>query len=73
DLLKRQFIGEYISSLNAPEYIANQSTKFYFDGVSLFELLNVIDSITLDTMNETVRRRIDMNALVDSRLEIKKS
>lgn len=71
DLLKRQFIGEYISSLNAPEYIANQSTKFYFDGVSLFELLNVIDSITLDTMNETVRRRIDMNALVDSRLEIK--
>lgn len=72
DLLKRQFIGEYISSLNAPEYIANQSTKFYFDGVSLFELLNVIDSITLDTMNETVRRRIDMNALVDSRLEIKK-
>ncbi|ARJ51728.1 EF-P 5-aminopentanol modification-associated protein YfmH [Staphylococcus lutrae] len=73
DLLKRQFIGEYISSLNAPEYIANQSTKFYFDGLSLFELLNLVDSITLETVNETVRRRLDLEAMVDSRLEMKMS
>ncbi|REI08183.1 EF-P 5-aminopentanol modification-associated protein YfmH [Staphylococcus felis] len=71
DLLKRQFIGEYISSLNAPEYIANQYTKFYFDGVSLFELLNIVDEISLESLNQTALKRIDLNEMVDSRLEMK--
>ncbi|MCO4328297.1 insulinase family protein [Staphylococcus hyicus] len=71
DLLKKQFIGEYISSLNAPEYIANQYTKYYFDGVSLFELLDVIDDITLESMNETVKQRLNLEECVDSRLEMK--
>ena len=31
DLLKKQFIGEFISSLNSPEYIANQYAKLYFE------------------------------------------
>src|SRR5699024_5573222 len=39
NLLKKQFIGEFISGLNSPEYIANQYTKLYFEGVSLFDLL----------------------------------
>ncbi|QLK85894.1 EF-P 5-aminopentanol modification-associated protein YfmH [Staphylococcus sp. 17KM0847] len=73
DLLKRQFMGEYISSLNAPEYIANQSTKFYFDGVSLFDLLTIIDDITLASMNDTVQQRLDLTSVVDSRLEMKQS
>lgn len=71
DLLKKQFIGEYISSLNAPEYIANQYTKYYFDGVSLFELLDIIDDITLESMNETVKQRLNLEECVDSRLEMK--
>lgn len=73
DLLKRQFIGEYVSSLNSPEYIANQATKYYFDGVALFDLLAIIDDITLDSMNETVRQRLDLDNVVDSRLEMKTS
>ena len=71
DLLKKQFIGEYVSSLNAPEYIANQYTKYYFDGVSLFELLDIIDEISLDSMNETVLKRFNLEQIVDSRLEMK--
>ena len=71
DLLKKQFIGEYVSSLNAPEYIANQYTKYYFDGVSLFELLDIIDEISLDSMNQTVSKRINLDEYVDSRLEMK--
>lgn len=31
ELLKKQFIGEFISSLNSPEYIANQYAKLYFE------------------------------------------
>ncbi|UEX89299.1 EF-P 5-aminopentanol modification-associated protein YfmH [Staphylococcus ratti] len=71
ELLKKQFIGEYVSSLNAPEYIANQYTKYYFDGVSLFELLDIIDDISLESMNETAKKRLDLNQCVDSRLEMK--
>ncbi|MCO4341269.1 insulinase family protein [Staphylococcus agnetis] len=71
DLLKKQFIGEYVSSFNAPEYIANQYTKYYFDGVSLFEILDIMDEITLESMNETVKQRLNLNECVDSRLEMK--
>lgn len=73
DLLKRQFIGEYVSSLNSPEYIANQATKYHFDGVALFDLLAIIDDISLSSMNETVRQRLDLENVVDSRLEMKTS
>ena len=69
DLLKKQFIGEYISSLNSPEYIANQYTKLYFEGVSLFEMLDIVDSITLDEVNETAKQCIDLTNCVDSRME----
>ncbi|MEJ7512083.1 peptidase M16, partial [Staphylococcus lugdunensis] len=48
ELLKKQFIGEFISSLNSPEYIANQYAKLYFEGVSVFDMLDIVENITLD-------------------------
>ncbi len=42
ELLKKQFMGEFISSLNSPEYIANQYTKLYFEGVSVFDMLTLL-------------------------------
>ncbi|MCS4486310.1 EF-P 5-aminopentanol modification-associated protein YfmH [Staphylococcus americanisciuri] len=73
ELLKRQFIGEYISSLNSPEYIANQATKYHFEGIMLFDLLTIMDEINLTSVNETVRQRLDLSQVVDSRLELKTS
>ncbi|WP_436853720.1 EF-P 5-aminopentanol modification-associated protein YfmH [Staphylococcus caeli] len=71
DLLKKQFIGEFISGLNSPEYIANQYTKLYFEGVSLFDLLEIVESITLESVNETSQMCLNMAQVVDSRLEMK--
>lgn len=71
NLLKKQFIGEFISGLNSPEYIANQYTKLYFEGVSLFDLLDIVESITLDSVNETANTCLNLTQLVDSRLEMK--
>ena len=51
DLLKKQFIGEFISSLNSPEYIANQYAKLYFEGVSVFDMLDIVENITLESVN----------------------
>ncbi|MGN5883694.1 EF-P 5-aminopentanol modification-associated protein YfmH [Staphylococcus simulans] len=72
ELLKKQFIGEFISSLNSPEYIANQYTKLYFEGVSLFNMLDIVDSITLDSINEASVASSNFDQIADSRLEIKK-
>lgn len=71
NLLKKQFIGEFISGLNSPEYIANQYTKLYFEGVSLFDLLDIVESITLESVNETVQTSLNLSQIVDSRLEMK--
>lgn len=70
-LLKKQFIGEFISGLNSPEYIANQYTKLYFEGVSLFDLLEIVESITLESVNETSKMCLNIEQVVDSRLEMK--
>ncbi|MBO1198972.1 insulinase family protein [Staphylococcus simiae] len=71
ELLKKQFIGEFISSLNSPEYIANQYTKLYFEGVSVFDMLDIVENITLDSINETTSLYLNLEQQVDSRLEIK--
>lgn len=71
NLLKKQFIGEFISGLNSPEYIANQYTKLYFEGVSLFDLLDIVESITLESVNETAQTCLNLSQIVDSRLEMK--
>lgn len=71
DLLKKQFIGEFISSLNSPEYIANQYAKLYFEGVSVFDMLEIVENITLESVNETSKLFLDFDHLVDSRLELK--
>ena len=70
ELLKKQFIGEFISSLNSPEYIANQYAKLYFEGVSVFDMLDIVENITLDSINETAKQYLNIDRFVDSRLEI---
>lgn len=70
ELLKKQFIGEFISSLNSPEYIANQYAKLYFEGVSVFDMLDIVENIILDSINETAKQYLNIDRLVDSRLEI---
>lgn len=71
ELLKKQFIGEFITGLNSLEYIANQYTKLYFEGVSLFDLLDIVENITLESVNSTVQTCLNIEQMVDSRLEMK--
>ncbi|PTJ96430.1 peptidase M16, partial [Mammaliicoccus sciuri] len=66
--VKKQTLGEIVSSLNSPEYIANQYTKFYFEGVELFELVNILESITVESVQETLASLIDFDHVVESRL-----
>lgn len=43
---KREVLGDYLSSLNSPEYIANQFTKYHLDGYDLYRLPEIIEQIT---------------------------
>ena len=51
--IKKQIVGGFIHALNSIEYIANQFTKYYYLGASLFDILEVADSITLQDIEET--------------------
>lgn len=44
---KKQIIGGFIHALNSLEFIANQFTKYHYTNVSLFEILEVADTITI--------------------------
>ena len=50
---KKQIIGSFIQALNSLEYIANQFTKYYYIGSSLFNILDVADSITINDLNDS--------------------
>jgi len=52
---KRQIIGGFIQALNSLEYIANQFTKYYYLGASLFNILDVADSITIDDIKDATK------------------
>ncbi len=43
---KREVLGDYLASLNSPEYIANQFTKYHLDGYDLYKLPEIIEHIT---------------------------
>ena len=62
DRTKRQIIGGFIQALNSLEYIANQFTKYYYIGSSLFDILNVADKITIDDVNEAKKLLINENS-----------
>ncbi|TDM11870.1 EF-P 5-aminopentanol modification-associated protein YfmH [Macrococcus lamae] len=65
--LVKQTIGEYISSLNSPEYIANQFTRYYFNGAMLFDILPILEHMTLaDSLNTF--KKINIHQMTDSRL-----
>lgn len=62
---KRELLGDYLTSLNSPEYIANQYTKYYFDGYDLYNVPKVIDSITLDDVKNYFNSSIDTKNMVE--------
>lgn len=51
---KKQIIGGFISALNSLEYTANQFTKFHFQNASLFDILKIAKSITIQDLTKAM-------------------
>ncbi|WP_411844099.1 EF-P 5-aminopentanol modification-associated protein YfmH [Salinicoccus sp. HZC-1] len=62
---KREVLGDYLSSLNSPEYIANQFTKYHLDGYDLYKLPEIIESITAADAKKHFIDVMDSNYMVE--------
>ena len=52
---KKQIVGGFIHALNSLEYIANQFTKYHFMNGSLFEVLDVAKTVTVDDVMNALK------------------
>jgi predicted Zn-dependent peptidase len=50
---KKKKIGAFLRSVNSPEYIANQFTRYAFNELNLFEVVPTLERITLDDVKAT--------------------
>jgi predicted Zn-dependent peptidase len=54
--VKKKKIGAFLRSLNSPEYIANQFTRYAFNGVSLFDVVPALQSLTMEQISEIAKQ-----------------
>lgn len=45
---KKKKIGAFLRSINSPEYIANQFTRYAFNGMNLFDVVSTLENITIN-------------------------
>nr|WP_239581583.1 pitrilysin family protein [Jeotgalibacillus terrae] len=50
--VKKKNIGGFLRSLNSPEFIANQFTRYAFNDMDLFEAVPVLETLTLDDVHK---------------------
>ena len=50
---KKKKIGSFLRAINSPEFIANQFTRYSFNEMNLFEVVPVLESITLADIEQT--------------------
>lgn len=47
DRMRKKKIGQFMRSLNSPEFIANQFTRYTFNDMNLFDVIPVLEKMTL--------------------------
>ena len=45
-------IGSFLRSLNSPEYIANQFTRYAFNEMNLFDVVAVLEKLTMEDIEQ---------------------
>lgn len=48
---KKKKIGAFLRSINSPEYIANQFTRYAFNDMNLFDVVPALEKISLSDVN----------------------
>lgn len=61
ELSRKKRIGQFLRSLNSVEFVANQFTKYRFNDTDLFQILPLLEEITLEEVNERLQEHIDFD------------
>lgn len=56
---RKKKIGAFLRAINSPEYIANQFTRYAFNDMDLFEVVPVLESITVEDIKAAAASLID--------------
>jgi predicted Zn-dependent peptidase len=60
---RKKSIGRFMSSLDSPNYLARSFTSYYLKGADLFDIVPVLEGLTLEQAN----RRLKEHFLADAR------
>lgn len=52
ETIRRKKIGAFLRSLNSPEFIANQFTRYQFNDMSLFDVVPTLEQLTIESLTE---------------------
>ncbi|MGX1901719.1 putative Zn-dependent peptidase [Thermolongibacillus altinsuensis] len=61
--IKKKKIGAFLRSLNSPEYIANQFTRYAFNEMSLFEVVPTLETLTVADIEAVASECLDEKQL----------
>ncbi|NJP36295.1 EF-P 5-aminopentanol modification-associated protein YfmH [Alkalicoccus luteus] len=57
--LKKKKIGFFLRALNSPEYIANQFTRYHFNGMNLFDAVPVLEALDAAYVERLLEQTLD--------------
>ena len=60
---KKKKIGAFLRAVNSPEYIANQFTRYAFNEMDLFDVVPVLESLTLNDIKNAAETLISEERL----------
>ncbi|MFT8321214.1 MAG: pitrilysin family protein [Bacillus sp. (in: firmicutes)] len=60
---KKKKIGAFLRAVNSPEYIANQFTRYSFNGMNLFDVVPTIEKISIEDISAAAKRLIEEDRL----------
>ncbi|MCJ8010671.1 insulinase family protein [Paenibacillus sp. KQZ6P-2] len=63
---RKKKIGGYLRTLNSPENIAHEFTRYQFRDSDFFSVIQVYESITLKDVNDRLQEHVDWNQLAVS-------
>ncbi|MDF0725120.1 pitrilysin family protein [Cytobacillus sp. S13-E01] len=55
DRVKKKKIGGFLRSLNSPEFIANQFTRYAFNDMNLFDVVSTMEKITVEDIKQSTK------------------
>lgn len=70
--VRKKKIGNFLRALNSPEFIANQFTRYRFNEMDLFNTVPILEALTVDDLNQTLKEHFVDSAFTECQVVKKK-